>query len=63
MGYVAICRTSYDFNYYLNASGAQGLLGQLVADHIPPWLVPLDSKVPASEHVTVYRVLQDRLPR
>jgi hypothetical protein len=61
--YVVVCRTSYDFSYYLNASGPQGLLGQLDTNHIPTWLAPLNSKVPPSEHVTVYRVLQDRLPR
>jgi hypothetical protein len=61
--YVVICRTSYDFSYYLSASGPQGLLGQLDANHIPNWLAPLNSKVPASEHVSVYRVLRDRLPR
>jgi len=61
--YVAICRTNYDFAYYLNASGSQGLLAQLVANRIPPWLAPLDSRVPPSPHVSIYRVLQDRLPR
>ena len=58
-----ICRTSYDFSYYLDASGPKGLLGQLDANHLPSWLAPLDSKVPASKHVAVYRVLQDRLPQ
>jgi hypothetical protein len=61
--YVAICRTSYDFSYYLDASGPRGLLGRLEANHIPSWLAPLNGKVPASKHVAVYRVLQDRLPR
>jgi len=61
--YVAICRTSYDFSYYLNASGPQGLLGQLDANHIPPWLAPLKSKTPPSKNVAVYRVLKDRLPQ
>ena len=59
--YVAICRTSYDFGYYLNASGPNGLLGRLVANRIPSWLSPLQSKVPASKNVAVYRVLHDRL--
>ena len=61
--YVVICRTSYDFSYYLDASGPQGLLGLLVAGHIPHWLAPLNSKAPPSKHVTIYRVLRERLPR
>ena len=61
--YVAICQTSYDFGYYMNASGPNGLLGRLMANKVPSWLAPLQSKTPASEHVTIYRVLRNRLPR
>lgn len=61
--YVAICQTSYDFGYYMNASGPHGLLGMLVANQIPSWLTPLQSKVPASPNVTIYRVLGSHLPR
>ena len=61
--YVSICRTSYDYGYYLNASGQDGLLARLMADKIPSWLAPLQSKVPASANVSVYRVLRNRLPR
>ena len=62
INYVAICQTNYDFAYYLNASGPRGLLGQLVANRIPPWLAPLKSRVPPSPHVSIYRVLWNRLP-
>lgn len=61
--YVSVCRTSFDYTYYLTQSGPQGLLGQLKIQRLPPWLAPLQGGGPPSKDVIVYQVLRDRLPR
>jgi hypothetical protein len=61
--YVSICRTSFDYSYYLSQSGPHGLLGQLNDNHMPAWLSPLHDGGQPSKDVVIYRVLRDRLPR
>ena len=61
--YVSICRTSFDYTYYLTQSGPNGLLGKLKNNHLPAWLSPLKNAGAPSKDVVVYRVLRDRLPR
>jgi hypothetical protein len=60
--YVSICRTSFDYTYYLTQSGPKGLLGQLEDNRLPVWLSPLKDGGPPSKDVVVYRVLRDQLP-
>jgi len=61
--YVSICRTSFDYSYYLSQSGPNGLLGQLMHNRVPIWLSPLHDSGPPSKDVVVYRVLRNQLPR
>ena len=60
LDYVVVCRTSYDFNYYLQNSGNEGLLGRIAAHQIPAWLEPIPS-VGSHGRVTIYRVLRAQL--
>jgi len=61
--YVSICRTSFDYTYYLTQSGEKGLLGQLKANRLPAWLSPVKDAGPPSKDVVIFRVLRDRLPQ
>ena len=61
--YVSICRTSFDYSYYLSQSGPKGLLGQIKSNHLPAWLSPLKDRGPPSKDVVIYRVLRDHLAR
>ena len=59
--YVLLCRTNYDYAYYLDASGPDGLLGRLAANRVPEWLAPL-YPVRNDNRVMIYRVLRSQLP-
>ena len=62
LDYVVVCKTSYDYAFYLANSGANGLLGRLAAHHVPAWLSPVPS-VGSGGRVTIYRVLPSQLSR